>query len=299
MVVVQITGGLGNQLFMYAAGRRLSLHHRTPLKLDITPFQAYPLRSYLLDRFGIAQDFASSKEVAALKSRTSKHAEQERTGYWGIRRILNWRAPAGRSAVFSADDSLAGTYLPEILRTPRDVYLQGYWQSERYFQPIEKVIRSDLRFKDELRGENLSLAQDIGSADAVSLHIRRGDYASNPHLNKLLGVLPLEYYHRASQTIAKALPSACFFVFSDDPDWAKDNLRLGLPASFVSHNGPAAPHEDLRLMSLCRHHIVANSSLSWWGAWLCGNASKIVIAPAQWFAQVPMPDLVPASWRRL
>ena len=299
MVVVQITGGLGNQLFMYAAGRRLSLHHRVPLKLDIAPFQAYPLRSYLLDRFGIAQDFATPEEVAALKSRALAQTQQERTRHWGIRNILNRRARAGRSTVFSADDSLAGTYLPEILRTPRDVYLQGYWQSERYFQQIEKVIRSDLRFKDESRGENLSLAQDIASSDAVSLHIRRGDYASNPHLNKLLGVLPLEYYHRASQTIAKALPSARFFVFSDDPDWAKHHLRLGLPASFVSHNGPAAPHEDLRLMSLCRHHIVANSSLSWWGAWLCGNAAKIVIAPAQWFAQVPMPDLVPASWLRL
>ena len=299
MVVVQITGGLGNQLFMYAAGRRLSLHHRTPLKLDILPFQAYPLRSYLLDRFGIAQDFATPEEIAALKSRALAQTEQERTGYRGIRSILNRRSQAGRSSVFRADDSLAGTYLPEILRTPRDVYLQGYWQSERYFKPIEEVIRGDLRFRNELSGENLSLAKRIGSADAVSLHIRRGDYASNQHLSKLLGLLPIEYYHRATQTIAKALPSAHFFVFSDDPGWAKENLRLGLPASFVSHNGPAAPHEDLRLMSLCRYHIVANSSLSWWGAWLCENASKIVIAPARWFLQVPMPDLVPATWLRL
>ena len=299
MVVVQITGGLGNQLFMYAAGRRLSLHHRTPLKLDIAPFQAYPLRSYLLDRFDIAQDFATSEEVTALKSRALAQTQKERTRYRGIRSMLNWRARAGRSAVFNADDSLAGTYLAEILSTPRDVYLQGYWQSERYFKPIEKVIRSDLRFSDELRGENLALAQDIASAEAVSLHIRRGDYASNPHLSQLFGLLPLEYYHRASQTIAATLPAARFFVYSDDPDWAKDHLRLGRPATFVSHNGPAAPHEDLRLMSLCKHHIVANSSLSWWGAWLCENPSKIVVAPAQWFAQVPMPDLVPASWLRL
>jgi hypothetical protein len=299
MVIVQITGGLGNQLFMYAAGRRLSLHHRTPLKLDISAFEAYTLRSYLLDRFGVAQDIATPEEIAALKSRALAQTQQQGTRSWDIRSLLQLRSQAGRSAVFSADDSLAGTYLPEILSTPPDVYLQGYWQSERYFKPIEQVIRDDLRFNNELSGENLALAQNIASVDAVSLHIRRGDYASNPHLNRLLGLLPLEYYQRASLAIAKALPSAHFFVFSDDPDWAKDHLRLGRPASFVAHNGPTAPHEDLRLMSLCRHHIVANSSLSWWGAWLCGNAAKIVIAPAQWFAQVPMPDLVPASWRRL
>ena len=298
-VVVQITGGLGNQLFMYAAGRHLSLHHRTPLRLDISPFQAYPLRGYLLDRFAIAQDLATPEQVAALKSGALAQAEQARTGRWGIRGILSRRSRAGRGGVFRADDSLAGTYLPEMLRTPREVYLQGYWQSEQYFKPIEGVIRADLRLRDELSGENLSLANSIRSTDAVSLHIRRGDYADNPHLSRLLGLLPLDYYYRAARIVAATLSSAHFFVFSDDPDWAKDNLQLGLPVSFVSHNGPAAAHEDLRLMSLCRHHIIANSSLSWWGAWLCEHTSKIVIAPSRWFAQVPMPDIIPAGWLRL
>ncbi len=292
MVIVQITGGLGNQLFMYAAGRRLALHHGTPLKLDISAFQAYRLRGYLLDRFCIAQEVATPEEIGALKSR----AQAGRSRRWGFSSILRRRA---RSAIFATDDSLAGTYLPEILRTPADVYLQGYWQSEQYFKPVEAAIRDDLRLKHELAGDNLVLARSIGAADAVSLHIRRGDYASNPYLDKLFGVLPLEYYQRASRSILEALPGAHFFVFSDDPGWASSNLRIDAPLTFVAHNGPEAPQEDLRLMSLCRHHIVANSSLSWWGAWLCTNAEKMVIAPAQWFRQQPMPDLVPDRWLRL
>ena len=215
---------------------------------------------------------------------------------FGIGSIFRRRAQA---TVFSADDSLAGTWLPEILRTPADVYLQGYWQSEQYFKPVEQLIRDDLRLKHAPAGENLALAQAIGAVDAVSVHVRRGDYASKPQLENLLGLLPPEYYQRAGQTIAAARPSAEFFVFSDDPEWARRNLRFERPVHFVAHNGPEAPHEDLRLMSLCRHHIVANSSLSWWGAWLCAIAEKIVVAPQPWFQRLPMPDLVPQGWLRL
>jgi hypothetical protein len=292
MVIVQITGGLGNQLFMYAAARRLALHHRTALKLDISAFESYPLRRYLLDRYCIAQDVATPDECAELKARALAQASPR----FGMRSLFRRRAQA---AVFSADDSLAGTWLPEILRTPADVYLQGYWQSEQYFKPVEQLIRDELRLKRELAGENLALAQKIGAVEAVSVHVRRGDYASNPQLGTMLGLLPPEYYQRASRAIAEAHPSARFFVFSDDPDWARHNLRLEHPVHCVAHNGPEAPHEDRRLMSRCRHHIVANSSLSWWGAWLCANTEKIVVAPAQWFQRLPMPDLVPQGWLRL
>ena len=292
MVIVQITGGLGNQLFMYAAGRRLALHHRTALKLDVSAFESYGLRRCLLDRFCIAGDIATPQECAALKARAQEGASRR----FGLGSLLRRRA---RAAVFSADDSLAGTWLPEILRTPADVYLQGYWQSEHYFKPVEQTIRADLRLKRELAGDNLALAQKIGAVEAVSVHVRRGDYASNPQLERLLGVLPPEYYQRACESIAAARPATEYFVFSDDPDWARRNLRFERPAHFVAHNGPDAPQEDLRLMSLCRHHIVANSSLSWWGAWLCAHADKTVIAPAQWFQRLPMPDLVPQGWLRL
>lgn len=294
MVIVQITGGLGNQLFMYAAGRRLALHHNTPLKLDVSPFESYKMRGYMLDRFHIAQDFATPGEIAALKS---AHAAQQDTG--AMRRLFARFLRAEKPALFQAGDELAGTYLPEMLDTRRDVYLQGYWQSERYFKPAEQVIRGDLRHKADATGANRAMADHIGSVDAVSLHIRRGDYASNPNLNAILGLLPMDYYHRAVERIAAKLPSAHFFVFSDDPQWAHDNLRIAHPATFVSHNGPDAPHEDLRLMSLCGHHITANSSLSWWGAWLCGHTAKTVIAPERWFRKTPMPDIAPSGWIRL
>jgi Glycosyl transferase family 11 len=298
MVIVRITGGLGNQLFMYAAGRRLALHHATPLKLDISGYGTYLTRLYHLDQFHLAQDLASPEDIARFKSAPSQAPKRKRAQ-------LRWnpfaarRSEADGGCVFQAGDSLAGTYLPEILRTPRDVYLDGYWQSEQYFKPVEQVIRGDLRFRSELAGDNLATAQQISGVAAVSLHIRRGDYATNRNLSEILGLLPLEYYHRAIERIAATVAAPHFFVFSDDPGWAKDNLRIGFPASFVCHNGPAAPHEDLRLMSLCRYHITANSSLSWWGAWLCENSAKTIIAPERWFLKVPMSDIVPAGWIRL
>ena len=294
MIIVQITGGLGNQLFMYAAGRRLSLHHGTPLKLDVTPFRTYAARNYLLDRFHIAQDFATPEEIASIQA-----GIDPQRAFGTIRALFARRPQADARHLFRAGDELAGTYLPEILRTPRDVYLQGYWQSEQYFQAIEQTIRDDLRLPAEPAGANLAMAAQIGGVDAVSLHVRRGDYASNPQLGSLLGVLPLDYYQRAAERIAATVKAAHFFVFSDDPDWAKGNLRIPFPATFVAHNGPDAPQEDLRLMALCRHHVTANSSLSWWGAWLCTHAAKTVISPARWFLKTPMPDIAPATWIRL
>jgi hypothetical protein len=294
MVIVQITGGLGNQLFMYAAGRRLSLHHGTPLKLDIAPFRTYAARNYLLDRFHIAQAIATPAEIDSVKA-----GIDPQRAFGAIRALFARRPAADARHLFRAGDELAGTYLPEILRTPRNVYLQGYWQSEQYFQPIEQTIRDDLRQKAELAGANLAMAGQIGGVDAVSLHVRRGDYAGNPHLGGLLGVLPLDYYHRAVERVGAMVKAPHFFVFSDDPDWAKAHLRIAHPATFVAHNGPDAPQEDLRLMALCRHHVTANSSLSWWGAWLCPHAAKTVIAPARWFLKTSMPDIAPAAWIRL
>lgn len=183
---------------------------------------------------------------------------------------------------------------------PDNVYLEGYWQSERYFEDIKEIVQKEFTLKTPLEGLNLILAEEIRTVDAVSMHVRRGDYVTDENVSTMHGVCDLEYYRKAVDKVVQTLKDPCFFVFSDDPEWVADNLKLRHPARYISHNSSLA-HEDLRLMSLCRHHIIANSSFSWWGAWLSTCHEKLVIAPNKWFNnfKVDTSDLIPKAWIRI
>ena len=141
----------------------------------------------------------------------------------------------------------------------------------------------------------------IEGTEAVSMHIRRSDYVSGPYVHNRFYLCPLSYYYAAIEILRKSLSYPDFFVFSDDIQWVKENLRLEYPTRYVDHNGPERDYEDLRLMSLCKHHVIANSTFSWWGAWLSTNPEKIVIAPQHWFkdAKRCTKDLIPGTWIRL
>ena len=187
------------------------------------------------------------------------------------------------------------------MRVGSDVWLNGYWQNEKYFDTIQAVIREDFMLGTPPSPANRDVLRRIEATQSVSLHIRRGDYASNPATNQYHGLLPLTYYEQAAAKIASWVRDPHFFVFSDDPRWAQEHLRLGFPTYIININDPEHGHEDLRLMSTCQHHIIANSSFSWWGAWLSGYPQKLVYAPAQWFsdptmnAQYTLPD----NWQRI
>ncbi len=177
--------------------------------------------------------------------------------------------------------------------------LIGYWQSEKYFKDYEDAIRSEFSRTDPLDGPNEATAAQITSSTAVCVSVRRGDYVTVPAINRYHGVLPLEYYMAAVALVRRSLPDAHFFVFSDDLDWCRVNLLLGGSMTFVDHD-QNRPADDLRLMALCPHHIVANSTFSWWGAWLATGKDGIVIAPKQWaVAEDVGPDLIPERWVRL
>ncbi len=181
------------------------------------------------------------------------------------------------------------------------MYLQGYWQSEKYFKDIEKIIRDDFTFSEEPDYQNKQMADTIKCCEAVSLHVRRGDYVSNPVTTEYHGICSEDYYRRAVREVERYCKNPQFFVFSDDPSWAKENLETGYPTTIIDFNGSEKDYEDLRLMSLCQHHIIANSSFSWWGAWLSWNPQKIVIAPKKWFnrPEINTQDLIPESWIRI
>ena len=267
MIVVRLIGGLGNQFYQYAAGRRLAHKLDTELKLDISGFETYKLHKYALSPFNICENFATPDEIASLKY--------------------------VRENSFHFD--------PDILNLDDNVYLDGYWQTEKYFADIANIIRYEFSVRSPLAGMNLQLAQQIDSCQAVSLHIRRGDYVSNPVTNQVHGTCDVDYYRKCVEQLTWTVKNPHLFIFSDEPQWAVENLKLPYPTTVIDHNGPEKNYEDMRLMSQCSHHIIANSSFSWWAAWLNPRKEKKVFAPQQWFRsnEKNTKDLIPKEWSRV
>jgi len=293
MVIVKLSGGLANQMFPYAAGRRLAKSLETELKFDVSGFTVYEeqqsldFRRYSLGVFNVKEDFATIDECEALTS----------------------REPSLLEKMFCRKPRRPSTYIKErhyhfdqeILQLKGDIYLQGNWNSEKYFADIKDIIRQDFTFKHPPTGRNLELLNEISSVESVSIHVRRGDYVSNSKANQVHGTCNLSFYQAGVALIAGCVAKPHFFIFSDDLQWVREHLSLSLPCTFVDHNGPLDGHEDLRLMSQCKHNIIANSGFSWWGAWLNSNPGKIVVAPKAWFQvkKYDTNDLIPPSWVRL
>ncbi len=184
-------------------------------------------------------------------------------------------------------------------RNPFQKILSGNRQSENYFKDIEKEIRADFTLKEKLSENAEKIKNEIEKSHSVAIHVRRGDYASNPKTRAKHGLCSPDYYAKAVAYISTRVPSAKFFVFSDDIEWVKKNIPLPLSTTYVSGSN-ISECEELVLMSMCKHDIIANSTFSWWGAWLNQNKEKIVIAPKIWFASgIDENNLIPESWIRL
>lgn len=294
MVIVKLSGGLGNQMFQYAAARRIAYVNDSQLKLDLSWFEEmgnWTPRRYELGVFALPAAIACPDEIQPLKS-------HRRNPFF--RRLPSFL----KSIVFHTKQSHIVEkqygFDPEILTVRGDIYLDGYWQSSNYFNDIEPAIRTDFAFNDPLDDFNCTMASRIRSCEAVAIHVRRGDYVSLPSASSYHGICPLPYYEKGVAHIQQEVKNPTFFIFSDDIAWARENLRIDAPTQLI--DAPDQPaHCDMRLMSLCRHHIIANSSFSWWGAWLAPFPGKIVIAPRQWFnnSSNDTRDLLPESWVRL
>lgn len=289
MIITRLIGGLGNQLFQYALGRNLAETHQAELRIDISGFETYKLHKYSLWAFNIRENFASSAEVRSL-------TRPNDVGTKGIiARLLRRRPKLAKTHI---REKKLFTFDCEILKLPDGVYLDGYWQSEKYFAGVADIIQQEVTVRFAQAGKDKELADMIASSESVSLHVRRADYVSNPKTKEVHGACDLDYYSRCVQELTQTVRNPHFFVFSDDPEWARDNLRLPCPTIVIDHNGPDRNYEDLRLMSQCRHNIIANSSFSWWGAWLNPNEDKLVFAPTRWVAKrgVNHKDMVPPGW---
>lgn len=289
MIIVRLIGGVGNQLFQYSAGMSLAHFHQVQLKLDITGFDNYRLHDYCLDNFKITAKIATNED---LRCYVNNYSLFEKFRLFG--RITK---PFLTKKNYLKEKSF--TFDPNFFSFPSSSYLEGYWQSEKYFLPIEGVLRKEFVLKTPIAKENSNFLSSIRSSNSVAVHVRRGDYFSNAATKKIHGVLPINYYTEAVNYLNSAKKNLIFYIFSDDIEWCEKNLSLNANVVYVKTskiNGNFS--DDFRLMSLCKHNIIANSTFSWWAAWLNSNSDKIIVAPKLWFRSKERSsrDIIPSNW---
>ena len=289
MVISHLIGGLGNQMFQYAAGRALAFTQGSEFFVDAGDLIASPLHQgfELLKIFDCPVGVADRAHVRSVLGWQSSRRAQH------LFRHPLLAALRTRHLVLEPHFD----YWPGFRKLVPPSYLMGYWQSECYFHDIADIIRRDFSFHRPLAGPNLTLNKLICETNSVSVHVRRGDYVSNPQAFATHGVCSIEYYETAIKYVSDRTLSPSFYIFSDDMEWVRSHLEIRHPCCYVENNKGADSYIDMQLMSRCKHNIVANSSFSWWGAWLNGNADKLVIAPRRWFANnMNTPDLLPTAW---
>jgi hypothetical protein len=296
MIVTELISGLGNQMFQYAAGLSLAKRLDSELYIDKTWFdldiEKQTVREYGLSPFNLKPNFASPEIIEKFKPKNGNGLVHRIQGKMDSLKPY-FKRKIYKEPFFHYDENFE--------QAIDNTYLIGYWQSEKYFLNIESDVRQAFSLREEATGLNAELKHKIQHSMSVSLHVRRTDMVNNPDVIKTHGACTLEYYHAAAEHILPGLTDPEFFVFSDDPEWCKANLELPVPVTFISHNIGEKAHWDMFLMSCCRHHVIANSSFSWWGAWLNPSEDKRVIAPKQWFAtnERDTKDIIPSSWSRL
>lgn len=283
MIIVRLYGGLGNQFFQYATARSLALQRKTSVALDLSWFDSNTSnqtnREPQINHFRIqAHNWNSNKKRFEHFLKQNKYAK----------RIFLYsnRIPYLKEEQFNPKSSNN--------KLSNDLYLDGYWQNYQYFKNIKSILQHELIPNHQLDEKNQVLERIIKQNQSVCLHVRRGDYVSNPL--SIHRILDLNYYQGAINYIRKRISNPFFYIFSDDPEWCKENFLLdNTKTTFVEHNIGTQSYKDLELMKFCKHFIIANSTFSWWSAWLGANKSSIVIAPSQWFKnefknQILMPD---------
>ncbi len=290
MIIAQITGGLGNQMFQYAAAKALSIHLNSPLKLDLQSYKREILpelevfRSFELTSF---QNFeykeASIEEINAFT-----------TSNFFSRKIKHF-LPFHMRKVFSEKNN---TFDNNFFKAGKSAYLKGHRQTEKYFKGYQNEIKNSYQLKNDLITDVKELGKLISSQSSVSVHIRRGDYLRLPIILDWHGVLGFDYYTKALETIQSKFPNINIYYFSDDVEWVEKELLPIFPGTILSGTIASTHYHDFYLMQCCRNNVVANSSFSWWSAWLNQHPDKMIIAPRKWFGnpRLSTKDLYPKDW---
>lgn len=297
MLIISLFGGLGNQMFQYACGKSMATRLDVELKLDIqllldrTPRERFTYRNYELEEYNLNEKIATYEETRLFVPNIWNSTKMERQ-YFKFKRII-----LGNNLFFEKSQF---QYNKEIESIGDNTYIYGYFQTEDYFINIRDIILESFKLKNELNSENKSLLSRIKNENSVSIHVRRGDY-----VNSIFELLSIDkYYNKAIDKILENVESPVFYIFSNDHNWVENNLtKRNITKEFVKLNDQSWAGLDMFLMSNCKHNIIANSSYSWWGAWLNPKHDKIVIAPEKWFRSnyrlESTWDLVPKNWIKI
>ena len=294
MIVVKLQGGLGNQLFQYAIGKSLSLHYDTQLFLDLThlldrtPTKDFVFRGYDLDMFNL-EDVAFFNDKIKAKF---------------------WKKSWIRSVFFSSPIYYKekGFHFDEALFTLKkgNIYLDGYWQSQKYFGKYESILRSKIKFHNHLTFEQTKLIEDLRLNNSICVNFRRTDYVELMSANKVHGVTPIGFYHKSLQQIKEKTNDVFkIYVFSDDIEWCRKNFIIDDAIYFVEHELYKGDRFStyLELMSNCKYFIIPNSTFAWWAAWISNAKGENIYVPYQWFKdetlQSQTKDLIPETWNRV
>ena len=292
-IIAQLQGGLGNQLFQYAAARSLALRHQAPLLLD----QSWFARTY---------DDVTPRDplLSLLQIKGSLITQEPAIGRpKRIRRIAQRLLPISPYVYLERAPYRYDPLLERVsLFRRQNLYLMGYWQSYRYFESIRSTLQSEIKPRSKLDRHYQAYLEQIQLGNAALVHVRRGDYVHLASAAKVHGFLGLDYYQRGMDTLLSHNPNLRFFVFSDDLVWAKDNLPYPERTTWVeSIDQSDAVVQELHLMTHCQNYLIANSSLSWWAAWLASHPNQMVICPSKWTtdARMTWDDLLPPDWIRI
>ena len=289
MIIVQIAGGLGNQMFQYATGRALAEKRKTELKIDCwVMFNFYKLWPYELDKLKLKENFAEKNEVPYF------NVPSKNIIFRTLKYVMRKNKITLKKYYFEEEFK----FDPKLLEQPDGTYLHGAFQTEKYFKDIRHILLREFEFKKKLDKKNEAIAKQMSECNSVSVHFRKGDYVSNKKNLSIFENCSINYYKKSVEFIAKKVKEPIFYVFSDDIDWVKKNFEIKHKTVFV-HNPGKDSYKDMILMSTCKHNIIANSSFGWWGAWLNKNPEKIVIAPKKWFVKTKAPDIIPEDWIKI
>ncbi|MDR2831129.1 MAG: alpha-1,2-fucosyltransferase [Methanobrevibacter sp.] len=303
MLTVELWGGVGNQMFQYALIRSLS--HDLKEDFSLNKFQ-YDLvgrffkqqkhEHYNLNHFDIQENFSSS--ITPLTISFFLNIIFRNLNLKSRKKINPKYNVIQEDHIFNSFDNY-NPHLKEIIKNLKgDKFLTGNWMNEQYFLHNKIIIQNELKIKNPPTKKNSDLISEISSTNSVALCVRRGDFL-DPYLKAQLGISTLNYFLNGVDLIAKKVDSPVYYIFSNDPEWVKDNIKIDYPTVFITHNGIDKDYEDLRLISNCKHFIISNSTFHWWGAWLSSNINKIVIAPDPWYNTYMNKSIIPNNWIKL
>lgn len=295
MIIVRITGGLGNQMFQYAVAKSMAKKNNDVFKLDTTFYPKQSLRKYELDLFNIKENIALNIDIDKLKGKEGLVYKIKNRLKIKNKKPNSYKSD---SLLLNGAKNTIKIFEKQIFELKEDVYLDGYWQSEEYFKDIREEIIKDFTPKYDISEEAKKYIKEIENSNSISLHVRRGDYVDNAMFKGSgLSVTETSYYKDAIEFMNSKVENPKYFIFSDDISWCKENFDFLEDKVFVDDTKSAI--DDMLLMSKCKSNIIANSTFSWWGAWLNQHKNKIVVVPKIWYRTNHKLHLAPKGWVKI